>query len=74
MRMAKAIDWSGLFKKYRGKWLALKGEKTVIAVGDSAQEVYDAAQKLGYKIPHITRMPDELVPAPFFPTVTKNEV
>lgn len=71
--MSKVRDWSKLFQEYKGKWLALQDDDvTVIAAGNTLQEVSDAAHKKGFKKPHFTRMPQELVPLPFFP-VTQGE-
>lgn len=56
-----AIDWSKIYKKYRGLWVALENdEKTVIASGRSAQEVWLKAQGKGFKKPILTRMPEKL--------------
>ena len=44
--------------KYKGKWVALKGDrKTVIASGSDVESVSQKAAKKGYKKPIITRMP-----------------
>ena len=45
--MAKPIDWTHLFEKYRGKWVALSGkdDSTVIASGETAREAHEAAAK-----------------------------
>lgn len=44
--MAKPKDWSHLFKKYRGKWVALaEDDTTVVASGTSAREARNAALK-----------------------------
>lgn len=57
-----AIDWSKIYKKYRGLWVALKSdEKTVIASGKSAKEAWQKAVDSGYKKPILTRMPERLV-------------
>ena len=57
-----AIDWSQIFKKYRGKWVALKDdEKTVLGAASSAKEALRAAQKKGYMNPILTKMPKDLV-------------
>lgn len=57
-----AIDWSNLYKKYKGLWLALKqDEKTVVAYGKTAKEAWNKARKGGYDKPILTKMPSELV-------------
>lgn len=58
-----AIDWTKIYKKYKGRWVALKAdEKTVVASGRSAKEAWDKAQKIGYKKPILTKMPPKLLP------------
>ncbi|MBU4298962.1 hypothetical protein KJ636_02885 [Patescibacteria group bacterium] len=58
-----AIDWSKIWKKYRGLWVALKGdEKTVIASGKTAKEAWEKAKKKGYEMPILTKMPARLIP------------
>lgn len=57
-----AIDWTKIFKKYKGLWVALqRDEKTVIASGKTAKEAWDKAQRKGYIKPILTRMPEKLV-------------
>ena len=57
-----AIDWTKIYKRYKGFWVALKDdEKTVIASGKTAKEAWEKAQKKGYKKPILTKMPKELV-------------
>ncbi|MCR4324620.1 MAG: DUF5678 domain-containing protein [Candidatus Curtissbacteria bacterium] len=58
-----AIDWSTIFKKYRGKWIALKDdEKTVIAAGETAVKALESAKKKGHQNPILVEMPKHLVP------------
>ena len=55
--MAIAKDWTHLYEKYRGKWVALADdETTVLASGASAKEVHEAArtkaaQPILYRVP-----------------------
>jgi len=58
-----AIDWTRIYKKYKGLWVALKSdEKSVIASGKTAKEAWDVAQKKGFAKPILTRMPNKLIP------------
>lgn len=58
-----AIDWTKIYKKYRGLWVGLKDdEKTVVASGKTAKEVMERAEKKGYKKPILTKMPERLIP------------
>lgn len=57
-----AIDWTKIYKKYKGLWVALKkDEKTVVASGKTAREALSEARKCGYRNPILTYMPKELV-------------
>ena len=47
-------DWTHLFEKHRGKWVALaEDETTVLAAGDTAKQAYEAAHERGilYRVP-----------------------
>ena len=58
-----AIDWSGIYKKYKGKWVALMDDEiTVISSGKTAQEAWDKARNKGYKKPTLAQMPANLIP------------
>lgn len=57
-----AIDWTKIFKKYKGMWVALKDdEKTVISTGKSALEALKLAEKKGFSNPILTKIPKGLV-------------
>ena len=56
-----AIDWTKIYKTYKGLWVALENdETTVVASGKTAKEAWNKAQDKGYLKPILTRMPDEL--------------
>jgi Family of unknown function (DUF5678) len=56
-----AIDWTLIFEKYKGLWVALKDdEQTVVGSGKTLQEALEEASKNGYDEPIVTRMPEEL--------------
>lgn len=58
-----SIDWTKIYKKYKGLWVALKSdEKTVIASGKTAKEAWSKALKKGLSKPILTRMPSKLIP------------
>jgi len=58
-----AIDWTHIYKKYNGLWVALaKDEQTVLASGKTAKEAWDKALKKGFKKPILTHMPEKLLP------------
>lgn len=56
-----AIDWTKIYKKYKGRWLALEqDETTVIAAAVTAREALAGAKAKGYSNPILTKMPEEL--------------
>lgn len=56
-----AIDWTHIYKKYKGLWVALKDdERTVLASGKTAKVAWDKARKTGYQKPILTKMPSRL--------------
>ena len=58
--MAKAKDWTHLFEKYRGKWVALADDEvTVLAFGTTAREAHGSALK-HTSLPILYRVPDTL--------------
>lgn len=58
-----AIDWTNIYKKYKGLWVALaQDEQTVLASGKTAKEAWDKARKKGFKKPILTQMPAKLTP------------
>ena len=56
-----AIDWTKIYKKYKGLWVALEDdEKTVVSAHKTAREALIKARKKGYKHPILTRVPEDL--------------
>ena len=57
----KAIDMTKIYRKYKGKWVALTSdEKSVISSGNTAKEVYDKAHKKGFEEPILMQVPKYL--------------
>ncbi len=57
-----AIDWTKIYKKYKGLWVALaEDEQTVLGAGKTAKEALLQANKKGAKSPILTRMPESIV-------------
>jgi len=57
-----AIDWTEIFKQYKGQWVALKqDEKTVVANGKTAKAALETAKSKGYAKPILTKVPAELL-------------
>lgn len=58
-----AIDWTTIYKKYKGYWIALKGdEQTVVAFGKTAKEAWLKAKNKGFVKPILSHMPTKLIP------------
>jgi len=58
-----AVDWTKIYKKYKGLWVALADdEQTVVGSGKTLKEALLKAQKRGNQSPILTRMPENLVP------------
>ncbi len=56
-----AIDWTDIYKKYKGLWVALKGDEvTVISSGKSLEETSKKAVKKGFKDPIFYFVPEKL--------------
>ncbi|MEK7586332.1 MAG: DUF5678 domain-containing protein [Patescibacteria group bacterium] len=56
------INWSKIYKKYKGLWVALKDdEQTVVGSGKSLKEAITVAEKKGYPNPIVMRVPDKLI-------------
>lgn len=57
-----AKDWSKIYQRYRGKWVALKeDETTVVGSGRTAQAALKIARRKGYEQPILFRVPTKLV-------------
>lgn len=51
-------NWTQLFKKYKGQWVALKDDEvTVISAGEKLLEVKREAAEKGYASPIFTKIP-----------------
>lgn len=58
-----AIDWTKIFKKYKGLWVTLlDDEVTVVASGRTLKEALEKAEKKGYKKPIVMRVPTKIFP------------
>ena len=54
-------DWTKLYKKYKGLWVALADdEMTVLGVGKTVREAVEEAKKKTDKTPFLTRIPKTL--------------
>jgi len=55
------IDWTKIYKKYKGLWVALKADEiTVVGSGEKLTEALAEAHKKGYEHPIVMRVPDKL--------------
>lgn len=59
-----AVDWTKIYKKYKGLWVALaENEQTVLGSGKTVKEALLAARKKsGVTTPFLTRVPENIVP------------
>ena len=54
-------DWSKLYKKYKGMWVALASDEvTVLGVGKTVKEALAKSTKKSKETPILTRMPENL--------------
>ena len=59
----RIINWTPIFEKYPGKWVALKhDEKTVVVASKSAKVAFEKARKAGVKVPILMKVPTESLP------------
>lgn len=57
-----AIDWTKIYKEYKGLWIALKDDKkTVISCGKTAKKAWDEARKKGHDNPILFRVPTKVI-------------
>ncbi len=57
-----SIDWTKLYKNYKGKWVALEDdERTVVGSGTKAKEALEEARQKGYDHPILHRVPSDLI-------------
>lgn len=58
-----AIDWTKIYHKYKGLWVALlDDERTVVGSGKTLRKALSEADKKGYKSPIVMRVPTEIIP------------
>src|ERR1051326_2733816 len=61
--MSMAIDWTILFKTYKGMWVALQDDEvTVIVSGKDPKVVKARANKKGFMRPIMMKIPTKLTP------------
>ena len=55
------IDWTHIYKKYKGLWVALKDDEiTVISSGKTLEETAQEAEKKGFNNPIFFKVPKNL--------------
>ena len=60
--MEKTIDWTKLYEKYRGLWVALaEDEETVLSASKDAKVAYQEALEKGVKIPILLNVPEKSI-------------
>ena len=62
----KAINMINVYRKYKGLWVAIEDPKAikpkVVASGKTLKEALTKAQKKGYQMPLMSRIPKEIFP------------
>lgn len=54
-------DLSLVYKKYKGRWVAMDDHfSKVVVSGKTSSVVYQKAKKLGYKVPNLFLVPSNL--------------
>lgn len=58
----KTIDWTKLYEKYKGRWVALSEDnETVVGSGPTAKEALDQTHRNGFTDAAITYVPTEMI-------------
>jgi len=58
-----AIDWTKIYKKYKGLWVALLDDQlTVVGSGKTLKEALKGATQKGHSNPIFMRVPAEIIP------------
>jgi hypothetical protein len=58
----KSIDWTGLYLKYKGLWVARdKDNETVVGKGATAEQAYQEAHSKGFDEAALTYIPTEVL-------------
>lgn len=56
-----AIDWTHIYKKYKGLWVALKDDEvTVISSGKTLEDTSQKAKEKGFGNPIFYKVPQKL--------------
>lgn len=57
----KTLNWTGLFSRHKGRWVALKNDhQTVVGTGQTLKSAKRAAKKKGYNQPFLMRVPRDV--------------
>ncbi len=57
-----AIDWTKIYKKYKGLWIAMADDEiTVLGSGNTVKEAIINAKKKSNKMPYLMRVPEKLI-------------
>ena len=56
------IDWTKLYEKYKGLWVALDGDnETVVGKGATAEQALEEAKSKGFAEAALTYIPQEVI-------------
>lgn len=57
------MDFTNIFKKYKGLWVALSPDETrVLGKGKNAKKAFEEAKKKSAQIPYMFKVPTKLIP------------
>lgn len=63
INMMRPTNWSSIFKKYAGKWIALtEDESAVVTSSESAKTAFNKSRSQGIKVPILMKVPKESLP------------
>ena len=58
-----AIDWTHIYRKYKGLWVALKDDEvTIVASGKTVKSVMQNSKKEGFDTPILFKVPARIIP------------
>lgn len=60
----KAINMKAIYRKYKGRWVALESATKirVVASGKNLREVLGKAEQKGFEMPLMIQVPKEILP------------
>jgi len=61
--MVMVINWTHIYKRYKGLWVALKDDEvSIIASGKTVKDVMEESKKEGFNASLLFRVPARIIP------------